>query len=82
MGNYEGKEVNLYEAASRHFAAAKIALETIPYNETGDLEGLLKVVKTNIVIMNLASQGHKKASKVTSILDFSVHKHFPIFRLA
>lgn len=82
VGNYEGKEVNLYEAASRHFAAAKIALETIPYNETGDLEGLLKVVKTNIVIMNLASQGHKKASKVTSILDFSVHKHFPIFRLA
>ena len=82
VGNYEGKDVNLYEAASRHFAAARVALETIPHNETVDLEGLLKVVKTNIVIMNLASQGHKKVSNVNSILDFSVHKHFPIFRLA
>ena len=79
--NYEGKEVNLYEAAARHYTAAKMALETIPYNETADLEGLLKVVKTNIVIMNLASQGHKKTYNVTSILDFSVHKHFPIIRL-
>lgn len=80
--NYQGKELNLYEAASRHFVAAKTALESIPYNDAGDLERLLKVVKTNIVIMNLASQGHRKSSNSKTVLDFSIHKHFPIFRLA
>ena len=78
--NYKGKTVNLYDSSAKHLAAAKMAIESIHYR-TEELEALLKVVKTNLVIMNLASKGHKKDSTVPPSFDYSVHKHFPIIRL-
>lgn len=78
--NYAGKDINLYEAASRHFTSAKTVLEALPH-PSDELQGLLKVIKMNIVIMNLSSRGHKKDSKVKPILDFSFHKHFPVIRI-
>ena len=78
--NYRGKDINLYEAASRHFTTAKSVLESLTH-PTEELQGLLKVVKTNIVIMNLSCKGHKKESKMRPELDFSFHIHFPVIRI-
>lgn len=78
--NYSGKNVNLYETSAKHLAAAKSSLENIPHRDA-ELERLLKVVKTNLVVMNLASKGHKKDSKIPPLLDYSVHIHFPIIKL-
>ena len=80
LHNYKGRDLNLYEASAKHFIAARTAVESIPHLDE-DLEGLLKVVKTNIVIMNLASKGHKKESKLSPVFDFSVHQHFPVIRI-
>ena len=78
--NYRGKNINLYEAASCHFTSARTILESIPH-PSQELQGLLKAVKTNIVIMNLSAKGHKKESKVKPLLDYSFHKHFPVMRI-
>ena len=78
--NYRGKTVNLYDSSAKHLTAAKMAIEGILYRNE-ELESLLKVVKTNLVIMNLAAKGHKRDSTVPPTFDFSVHKHFPIIRI-
>ena len=78
--NYRGRDVNLYEAASKHFMAAKSALENLA-QQSEDLDSLLKVVKTNIVIMNLASRGHKKDSNLPPSFDYSLHSHYPVIRI-
>ena len=78
--NYRGRDINLYGAASRHFSSAKAVLESLPY-PSEELQGLLKVIKTNIVIMNLSAKGHKRDSKVAPVLDFSLHPHFPVIRI-
>ena len=80
--NYQGRDVNLYEAASKHFMAAKTALENLSQlQQTEDLDSLLKVVKTNVVIMNLASRGHKKSSNLPPTFDYSLHRHYPVIRI-
>lgn len=78
--NYQGRHVNLYDASARHFLQARSTLESIPHL-TVELESLLKVVKTNIVVMNLAAKGHKKDSRLPPTFDFSLHKHFPVIRI-
>ena len=79
--NYKNRDVNLYEAGAKHFLTAKAALEGIGHKGE-KLEGLLKVVKTNLVVMNLTAQGHKRDSKKPPSFDFSVHKHFPVIRIS
>ena len=80
MHNYRGRDINLYGAASRHFSSAKAVLESLPH-PSEELQGLLKVIKMNIVIMNLSAKGHKRESKVKPALDFSLHPHFPVIRI-
>ena len=78
--NYKGKDLNLYEASAKHFLTARQAVEGIPYRDE-ELENLYKVIKTNIVIMNLSSKGHKRDSKLPPVFDFSTHRHFPVIRI-
>ena len=78
--NYRERDINLYEAASRHFTSARAVLESLPH-PSDELQGLLKVAKMNIVIMNLSANGHKRESKVKPVLDFSLHNHFPVIRI-
>ena len=78
--NYEGRDVNLYEASARHFITARTAVESIPHLDD-DLDNLLKTIKTNTVVMNLAARGHKRDSKLPPTLDYSVHRHFPVIRI-
>ena len=78
--NYEGKDLNLYDASAKHFVSARAAVECITHRDE-ELENLLKVIKTNVVIMNLAAKGHKRDSKTPPTFDYSVHKHFPVIRI-
>lgn len=41
---------------------------------------IIKVAKTNFVVMNLLARGHKKDSKTPPSFDFSLHKYFPIIK--
>lgn len=78
--NYKGQSINLFEAASQHFQTAKTTLEALRLQDE-DSKQLLKVVKTNLVIMNLALRGHKKDSKTPPTLDFTEHRAFPVIRI-
>ena len=80
VDNYKSRDLNLYEAAAKHFRLAKSSLESITHKGE-DLESLLKVVKTNLVVMNLSAKGHKRDSKNPTLFDYSVHKHFPVIRI-
>lgn len=80
VDNYKSRDLNLYEAAAKHFQSCKVILEGL--NHRGEeLDGLLKVAKTNLVVMNLTAKGHKRDSKNPPLFDFSHHKHFPVIRI-
>ncbi|XP_068626946.1 N-alpha-acetyltransferase 35, NatC auxiliary subunit isoform X2 [Battus philenor] len=72
--------VILYLGGCKHFQQARSLLETIttPDQEVTDL---LKVAKTNFVVLKLLAGGHKRDSTVPPEFDFSVHRHFPIIKL-
>ena len=78
--NYKGSELNLYDASYRHFGSAKSTLELVQYSDQ-EMGQLLKVIKTNLVIMKLAATGHKGEVKNLPKLDFSLHREFPVIRL-
>lgn len=80
VDNYKNRDVNLYEAAARHFQSSKTIIEGMSHRDE-ELESLLKVAKTNLVVMNLTAKGHKRDSKKPPLFDFSVHKHFPVIRI-
>lgn len=81
IGNYHDATLNLYNVAFRHYENTKTTLESMQLQTDPELGQLLKVVKTNLVIMKLASSGHKGDLKLPPQLDFSLHKNFPIIRL-
>ena len=80
VDNYKNRELNLYEAAAKHFQSCKMTLEGLSHRGE-ELEGMLKVAKTNLVVMNLTAKGHKRDSKKPPLFDFSHHKHFPVIRI-
>jgi hypothetical protein len=41
--------------------------------------GMLRVIRTNIVVFGLLAAGHKHPAQPQ--MDFSAHPHFPIFVL-
>ncbi|KAL7295496.1 hypothetical protein TKK_0011143 [Trichogramma kaykai] len=75
-----------YLEGCRHFHQAKTVLERAlelnpPQNIVNEINDLMKVVKTNFVVLKLLAGGHKKDSKEPPIFDFSSHQHFPIIKL-
>ncbi|KAL4716548.1 hypothetical protein ACJJTC_010212 [Scirpophaga incertulas] len=72
--------VILYLGGCKHFQQARSLLETIsvPDQEVTDL---LKVAKTNFVVLKLLAGGHKRDSTTPPDFDFTVHRHFPIIKL-
>ncbi|XP_026463560.1 N-alpha-acetyltransferase 35, NatC auxiliary subunit isoform X2 [Ctenocephalides felis] len=69
----------LYASAVKHFHQARSLLETIttPDNEVTDI---LKVAKTNFIVVKLLADGHKR-DKNPPEFDFSMHRHLPIIKL-
>ncbi|KAG7201584.1 hypothetical protein KM043_004329 [Ampulex compressa] len=76
-----------YLAGCRHFHQARIMLERAlsfyPPHLTivSEINDLLKVAKTNFVVLKLLADGHKKDSKEPPVFDFSCHQHFPLIKL-
>ncbi|XP_013389970.1 N-alpha-acetyltransferase 35, NatC auxiliary subunit [Lingula anatina] len=70
----------MYTAACKNFQQARICYESVS-NPTEEINNLIKVSKTNMVVMNLLAGGHKKESKNPPGWDFSVHRNFPIIKV-
>ncbi|CAG7837363.1 unnamed protein product [Allacma fusca] len=75
--------VNLYVASARNFHQAKQFLELIPQSAAHekDVQDLLKIAKTNFVVVKLLASGHTKESGQPPEFDFSAHMHFPIIKI-
>lgn len=54
--------------------------ETFAPSSSFQILDIIKVAKTNFVVMNLLAKGHKKDSKTPPSFDFSLHKYFPIIK--
>lgn len=82
MNRFELKPtaVDLYMAACKYFHQAKTLFENVP-NPTEEIGSLIKVSKTNFIVMKLLSGGHKKDSTDSPEFDFTTHKTFPIIKI-
>ncbi|XP_042225794.1 N-alpha-acetyltransferase 35, NatC auxiliary subunit-like isoform X2 [Homarus americanus] len=70
----------LYHDARNHFFKARSLLETIHAHNT-EVQQLLKVVKTNFVVMKLLEGGHKADDPTRPQFDFTTHPCFPIIKI-
>lgn len=71
--------LELFLHAAKHFHQARTLLEAIPDPDV-EMIDILKIAKTNFVVMNLLANGHKKDSKTPPEFDFSLHKYYPIIK--
>lgn len=76
----EASAQSLYTASCKCFHQAKTLLES--FSTTSDeIQTLIKVSKTNFVVMKLLMGGHKKDSNEPPDFDFSQHKVYPVMKL-
>lgn len=68
-----------YISGCKHFHQARQLLESIPMEP--DSNDLIKICKTNFVVLKLLAGGHKKDSQKPPEFDFSLNKHFSIIKL-
>ena len=74
------KETDLFQLSARSFQQAKTIFEGLS-NVPQKVDELLKVTKTNYVVMKLAAGGHKHDSQSPPTFDFSIHRAYPTIRL-
>ncbi|GAB6018981.1 hypothetical protein CHUAL_013993 [Chamberlinius hualienensis] len=79
---YESKQSasDMYLAACKFFHQAKTLFENVA-NPSDEITALIKVSKTNFVVMKLLAGGHKKDSSDPPEFDFNLHKTFPVIRI-
>lgn len=72
-----------YTAGYKHFHQARQVLENSAFGGDGggEINELLKIAKTNFIVLKLLAGGHKKDSTTPPVFDFSTHKYFPIIKL-
>ncbi|XP_063902671.1 N-alpha-acetyltransferase 35, NatC auxiliary subunit-like [Zophobas morio] len=74
-----------YGTSVKCFTSCKVFLEGLinkerpPPDTSNELKSLLKISKTNIVVLNLLASGYKATQRVQ--FDFSLHPEFPTFRV-
>lgn len=71
---------NLYSASAKSFQQSRLHLENIA-SPTDEVQTLLKIVKTNFVVVSVLCKGHKRDNKAPMQFDFSLHKLFPVLKL-
>lgn len=71
--------VFLYIAGCKHFHQARQLLESVPLDH--EISELLKICKTNFIVLKLLAGGHKKDSMKPPEFDFSSNKYFSIIKL-
>lgn len=72
--------LDLFSTSCKFFHQAKTIYEAI-LNPTEEIQKMIKIAKTNFVMMKLLSGGHKKDSQAPAEFDFSQHKLYPIIKL-
>ncbi|XP_065837234.1 N-alpha-acetyltransferase 35, NatC auxiliary subunit-like [Oscarella lobularis] len=70
----------LFEESAEHFTRAKLVLDRLLSVE--ELKSIMTVVKTNLIVVKLLAGGHKKDKQANVTFDFSVHRYYPIVRVA
>ncbi|KZC10889.1 N-alpha-acetyltransferase 35, NatC auxiliary subunit, partial [Dufourea novaeangliae] len=76
-----------YLAGCHHFYEARnmferaLSLYSPNASIVNEINDLLKVSKTNFVVLKLLADGHQKDSKEPPVFDFSCHQHFPLIKL-
>ncbi|KXJ14129.1 N-alpha-acetyltransferase 35, NatC auxiliary subunit [Exaiptasia diaphana] len=78
--NQDAKAHDLFVLSANSFHQAKQIFELVS-NLHEEVALLLKVTKTNLVVMKLAAGGHKRDSSNVPMFEFSCHRAFPIIRL-
>uniref|UniRef100_A0A0L8HPX5 Protein MAK10 homolog n=2 Tax=Octopus bimaculoides TaxID=37653 RepID=A0A0L8HPX5_OCTBM len=78
--NYERASTEMYGLACKQFHQAKTFYENIP-NPNEEVQNLIKIAKTNYVVMKLLLSGHKKDSSDPPEFDFSLSKVCPVIKL-
>ncbi|KAK6630155.1 hypothetical protein RUM44_005709 [Polyplax serrata] len=71
---------NLYLGGCKHFHQARSLMESLA-NPDNEVTELIRICKTNFVVLKLLATGHKKDSHTPPEFDFSSHQHFPIIKL-
>ncbi|GFU02843.1 n-alpha-acetyltransferase 35, NatC auxiliary subunit [Nephila pilipes] len=71
---------DLYLDACKCFHHARSNLESIS-DPSEEVLNLLKVAKTNFIVMKLLHSGHKKGSQASPEFEFLVHKNFPTIKV-
>ncbi|KAJ8981491.1 hypothetical protein NQ317_007017 [Molorchus minor] len=71
--------VFLYIAGCKHFHQARQLLESVQVDS--EITELLKICKTNFIVLKLLAGGHKKDSMKPPEFDFSSNKYFSIIKL-
>ncbi|BES95699.1 unnamed protein product [Nesidiocoris tenuis] len=71
---------DLYNTGCKHFHQARSILETI-HNPDQEVNDLLRIAKTNFIVLKLLGTGHKHDSNSPPDFDFSLHHHFPIIKI-
>ncbi|KAH9508932.1 N-alpha-acetyltransferase 35 NatC auxiliary subunit [Bulinus truncatus] len=70
----------MFSSACKCFSQAKDLLEAVP-SPSDEIQTLIKIAKTNFVVVKLAAGGHKENSMVPPEFDFTQHKIFPVIKM-
>jgi len=72
----------LYATACRHFHQAATILSALTgHSNDENVTSLIRVCKTNCVVMRLLAGGHRREGSSTPQFDFSVHPLMPIIKV-
>ncbi|XP_044256137.1 N-alpha-acetyltransferase 35, NatC auxiliary subunit [Tribolium madens] len=71
--------IYFYVTGCKHFHQARQLLENIQADS--EISDLIKISKTNFIVLKLLAGGHKKDSVTPPEFDFSVNRYFPIIKL-
>ncbi|XP_031566429.1 N-alpha-acetyltransferase 35, NatC auxiliary subunit-like [Actinia tenebrosa] len=74
------KARDLFVLSANLFHQAKLIFDMVSISQE-EVALVLKVSKTNLVVMKLAAGGHKQESLNVPTFEFSSHRAFPIIRL-
>ncbi|XP_071481155.1 N-alpha-acetyltransferase 35, NatC auxiliary subunit-like [Diadema antillarum] len=72
--------VALYGTSSELFAHAAELFDKVS-NQGPEIVSLIRVAKTNTVVLRLLVRGHKRDSQAPPEFDFGTHRTFPIIKL-
>ncbi|XP_041464934.1 N-alpha-acetyltransferase 35, NatC auxiliary subunit-like [Lytechinus variegatus] len=79
-GDTPPRSLALYGTASELFSHAAELLDKVP-SPNAEIQSLIRVAKTNNVVLRLLVGGHKRDSQAPPQFDFNTHRTFPIIKL-